>query len=78
MTTHTRYPTLSADGYLRDLFRAKAVCDGGVVYRKIRDIDRFAGRARFLKEVERRGFQAVINGGHVVIFCNRDPIRRVR
>jgi hypothetical protein len=28
--------------------------------------------------VERRGFQAVENHRHFVVFCNRCPLRRVR
>ena len=30
-----------------------------------------------LKFADRRGFQVVENGGQFVIFCNREPIRRV-
>ena len=51
---------------------------GGVVKRQIRDVERLGGRDAFLAEVERRGFQAVQNGRHFVIFCNGLPIRRVR
>ena len=51
---------------------------GGVLKRQIRDIERLVGRAAFLAELDRRGFQAVENGRHFVIFCNQLPIRRVR
>jgi hypothetical protein len=51
---------------------------GGVVKRQIRDVERLVGRAAFLAEVERRGFQALENGRHFVVFCNAQPIRRAR
>lgn len=66
---------LSPEVWLNDLFTSKAVMQGGVIRRKARDIERYAGMARFLQEVDRRGFQAVENAGQVVIFCNRGPVR---
>ena len=51
---------------------------GGVLKRQIRDVERIVGRDAFLRAVERRGFQAVENGRHFVIFCNGEPIRRAR
>ena len=51
---------------------------GGIVKRKVRDVERLVGHAAFVAEVERRGFQAVRNNLHYVVFCNMLPIRRVR
>lgn len=48
---------------------------GGVIRRKARDIERFAGMDCFMAEVSRRGYQVVENGGQIVIFCNRAPVR---
>ena len=45
-----------------------------MVRRKLSDIDRIVGRDYFLGELDRRGFQAVVNAGQVVIFCNREPV----
>ena len=67
----------SPDVWLNDLFACKAVQQGAVIRRKARDIDRFAGMDLFLQEVDRRGYQAVENAGQIVIFCNRDPVRRL-
>jgi len=69
---------LSADFWLRQVFTSGEARRGGVVKRQIRDVERLVGRAAFLRELERRGFQAVENGHHFVIFCNPHPIRRVR
>lgn len=66
---------LAPDVWLNDLFTSKAVMQGGVIRRKARDIERFAGMGHFMAEVERRGYQVVENGGQIVIFCNRAPIR---
>ena len=69
---------LTGDQWLHQIFASGEALKGGVVKRQIRDVERLAGRAAFLREVERRGFQAVENGRHFVIFCNGMPIRRVR
>lgn len=70
--------TILPDTWLRHVFSSQAAADGGVVRRRMSDVDRIVGRARFLSEIERRGFQAVENAGQVIVFCNREPIRRLR
>lgn len=49
--------------------------DGAVIRKKARDIERFAGMAQFMAEIDRRGFRAAENAGRIVIFCNRAPLR---
>ena len=66
---------LSPDAYLRDIFSAKAVANGLLVRRKLRDIERYVGMDRFLTEVRERGFRAVENRGQVIVFCNQAPVR---
>lgn len=66
---------LSPDIWLKDLFTSQAVMDGAVIRRKARDIERFAGMAQFMAEIDRRGFRAIENAGQIVIFCNRAPLR---
>lgn len=63
------------EDWLGTVFSARAAIEGGVVRRKTRDIERIVGRDRFARQLARRGFSAVENGGQTVIFCNRDPIR---
>ena len=62
---------------MQHLFASQAARDGAVIRRKIRDIERFAGRELFEAELRRRGFRAVENAGQIVVFCNREPVRRV-
>lgn len=68
---------LSPEIWLRDLFASKAVQQGQVVRRKLRDIERYVRLERFLQELASRGLRAVENRGQVVIFCNRAPVRRL-
>ena len=71
----TKNSPLSPEIWLNDLFSSKAVNTGGVIRRKARDVERFAGMDRFMAEVDRRGFQVAENAGQIVIFCNRSPVR---
>lgn len=66
---------LSPEIWLQDLFASKAVQQGGVIRRKARDIERFAGWERFMIEIRRRGYQVAENSGQIIIFCNRAPVR---
>lgn len=75
MTVMPQY--LSADHWQRHLFSSQAAQEGGIIRRKIRDIERYVGREPFLDEMRRRGFPVVENAGQFVIFCNREPLRRV-
>jgi hypothetical protein len=59
------------------VFSSKTARAGGVIRRRLRDVDRIVGRDVFLNELRRRGFHAVENGGDIVVFCNAQPIRRV-
>lgn len=61
--------------WLAQMFASRAARDGGVVRRKVRDVERIVGRARFEAELTRRGYRAVENAGQFVIFCNREPLR---
>ena len=69
---------LSPDHWITHVFSAKAAREGGVVRRKLRDIERYVGLEQFLDELDRRGYAAIENAGQLVIFCNQEPIRLVR
>lgn len=68
---------LTPEAWIADLFRSKSAQHGAVIRRKLRDIERYAGREAFERELRRRGFQAFTNGGQMIIICNREPVRRV-
>lgn len=69
---------ISPDHWITHLFSSRAAAAGGIVRRSLADVDRIVGRDRFLHEIDRRGFQAIVNAGQVVVFCNCEPIRRLR
>lgn len=63
--------------FFTEFFGSRAAVRGEVVRRKVHDVERFIGRAAFLAEAARRGFPVVENAGQFVVFCNREPIRRL-
>jgi len=71
-----RNSPLTPEVWLHDLFTSRAVQQGTVIRRKARDIERFVGMERFMREIHPRGFQVAENSGQIIIFCNRAPVRR--
>lgn len=69
---------ITPEVWMRQLFSAKAAAEGGIVRRKVRDVERIVGRDVFTRELQRRGFHAVENAGQFVIFCNRAPVHILR
>ena len=68
---------LSPDAWVTHVFSAKAAREGGVIRRKLRDIERYVGREAFENELKRRGYHAVENAGQLIIFCNQEPVRLI-
>lgn len=68
---------MSAEQWMRQLFSSKAARDGGVVRRKVQDVERVVGVEPFEREVRRRGYRAVQNGTQYVVFCNRENLRLI-
>lgn len=66
--------SMTPEAWFRHLFKSKAALDGGVVRRKVRDMERIVGRRFFYLGIGRRGFTAVENAGQVVVFCNADTV----
>jgi len=42
-----------------------------VIRSKVREIECFAGKGRFMAKINRRGFRVVKNSGRIIIICNR-------
>ena len=68
---------LAPETWLHSVLSSKAVAEGHIVRRKVRDIERYVGLERFLAEVQARGFRALENRGYVIVICNQAPIRRL-
>ena len=67
-------PTIGQD-WLDQIFRARAATEGGVLRRRIADVEREVGRERLELEVRRRGFHMIECGRHFVIICHPAPLR---
>ena len=59
---------------MRQMFATRTALDGGVIRRKVADIDHIVGREVFLSAMQKRGYRVVENAGHFVIFCNSDAV----
>jgi hypothetical protein len=70
-------PPVSPRRFFAGLLASRAARDGAVIRRQVRDVERCIGREVFVAEMQRRGFPVVEAAGQFVIFCNREPIRRV-
>lgn len=71
-------PHLTRESWLFQLFSSKAACEGGVIRRQRRDVERLVGMDRFRAELARRGFHAFENAGQIVVFCNQQPVYVIR
>ena len=65
---------ISPDRWSIQIFSARAAAEGGVLRRKVADVERLVGRQRFVLEVKRRGYHLIENAGQYIIICNRDPV----
>ncbi len=64
-----------AESWIRLVFAAKAVANGGVIRRAVHWVEREIGRDRFIQEVGNRGFHLLECGGQFVVICNTSGIR---
>lgn len=72
--TRTPLP-VSAQEWLHQMMSSRTAIGGGIVRRKVTDVERLIGRDPFLALMRARGYRVVENAGHFVIFCNAEPVR---
>ncbi|MGB1236255.1 MAG: N-(5'-phosphoribosyl)anthranilate isomerase [Planktomarina sp.] len=68
---------LTPEQWVAQAFSTAEVMRGGVVKRRIRDVERIAGRDYFFDQATKRGFQVLQNHNHFIVLCNPKPIKRV-
>lgn len=56
--------------WIRQIFRAQAVRNGGIVRRKVASVEKYASLADLESEVRRRDFHMIRTGDQIVIICN--------
>lgn len=65
---------ITSQEWMRQMLATKTALDGGVIRRRVSDVERLVGRDAFLAAMKRRGFRVVENAGHFVVFCNSDEV----
>ena len=65
---------ISPDRWIIQIFSARAAAEGGILRRKVADVERLVGRERFYFEVKRRGYHVIESSGQFLVFCNQDPV----
>ena len=65
---------ISPDRWIIQIFSARAAAEGGILRRKVVDVERLIGRERFYFEVKRRGYHLIENSGQFLVLCNQDPV----
>lgn len=64
--------------YINRIFEAKSAKSGGIVRRKIANIEKYASFKYLVKEVETRGFHLIETGDQYVIFCSTGSLKLLR
>jgi len=63
------------EAWLAQIFSAAQAGSGGVVRRKIRDVERRIGRRALELAVRQKGWHLLECGGQFVIVCSREQLR---
>lgn len=61
--------------YINRIFEAKSTKNGGIVRRKIANVEKYASFKYLVKEVEARGFHLIETGDQYVIFCSTGSLK---
>lgn len=72
--THTMPPSADPVAWIEQTFDNPGVRNGGIFRTSVKAVETGIGMDRFIAEVQRRNFRALENRGHIVVFCNRDPV----
>ena len=73
----SRHARLMGQDWLDQIFRAKAAQTGGVVRRKVVDVEREIGRGALELEVRKRGFHLLRTRDDYLIICTSTPIQLI-
>jgi hypothetical protein len=65
---------ITSQEWMRQMFATRTALDGGVIRRKVSDVERLVGRDAFFAVLRERGFRVAENAGHFVVFCNSDAV----
>lgn len=60
--------------WIEQTFDVPGVRNGGIFRTSVKAVETGIGMDRFIEEIARRQFRALENRGHIVVFCNREPV----
>jgi hypothetical protein len=60
--------------WIEQTFDNPGVRNGGIFRTSVKAVETGIGMDRFVAEVQRRRFRALENRGHIVVFCNMEPV----
>ncbi len=68
--------SLSAESaaWIEQTFDKPGVRNGAIFRTSVKAVEAGIGMAGFIAEVQKRRFRALENRGHIVVFCNMDPV----
>lgn len=70
-----RHPSRpQGQSWLDQVFSSETARRGGVVRRKVSDVEREVGVAALELEVRRRGYHLLRSGGTFIVICRTDPV----
>lgn len=69
--------TARPESWIEHVFSARAAQTGGVIRRAVPWVEAEIGRARFVREVTRRGFTLLESNGQFIVICHSGPVRRI-
>lgn len=66
---------MSPYSYLRNIFRADAAKNGGIVRRSVDDVQKYASHKYLVEAVTEKGFHLLETGDQYVIICNSGLVK---
>lgn len=66
---------INPDGWIDQIFSAKAARTGGIVRRSVKWIEREVGLDRFEMAVKQRGFHLLECGGQYIVICGNNALK---
>ncbi|ROT98599.1 N-(5'-phosphoribosyl)anthranilate isomerase [Histidinibacterium lentulum] len=74
MDIEAPFPRPIGQSWLDQVFASDTARRGGVVRRKVSDVEREVGVAALELEVRRRGYHLLRSGGTFIVICRQDPV----
>lgn len=71
---HEPIPPADPAAWIEQAFDNPGVRNGGIFRTSVKAVETGIGMERFIEEVARRRYRALENAGHIIVFCNTQPV----